>query len=321
MIRLEDIKFVIFGASGFLGKNLVEELYERNLNFRAFGSSDIDLTVTSQNHPILNEAGFGGEFCIVINLAANCGGIGYNQKYPVSLFTDNMKIIMNMFELCRSYRVDKLINVGTVCSYPLVPNTIPFKEEEIWDGYPESTNAPYGIAKKSAFVLSECYQKQYGLRSNNLMLANMYGKYDHFNSKKGHVIPDLIHKFNLAVNSKHKEVQCWGDGTASRDFLYGKDAVSVILRIIEQDYEDHKPINIGTGRETTIKTLVDAIADNLSYKDKIKWVADKPNGQPRRVLDISKLTSIIGEYSFTPIEKGLSKTIEWYLENKDVENF
>jgi len=312
MIDLKKKRFIIFGSSGFLGQNLIEEFKKRDLTYIGLSSNDIDL-ITESNDYYLFKSIFINKDCIVINLAANCGGIGYNQKNPVNLFTDNMNIIMNVFKICHNNKVEKLINVGTVCSYPITPS-IPFKEEEIWDGYPEPTNAPYGIAKKCSLVLSECFKKQYGLNSINLMLANMYGEFDHFGSEKGHVIPDLINKFIEAKNTNSKSVMLWGTGKATRDFLYAKDAVNILLKIIEFDYNKVCPVNIGTGLELSIATLAVMIKNKIGFEGDIWWDGSKPNGQPKRVLDITKLESIIGKYEFTSIYDGINKTIDWYLE-------
>lgn len=313
-MNLKDKKIIVFGGTGFLGKHF-KNLLSNNLNFECCSSIDIDLLSISNNNPYRLKRLFSkddNDGIIVINLAADCGGIGYNRDNPVTLFTNNIKMIMNAFEICCEFDVETLVNLGTVCSYPMWPK-IPFKESDIWDGYPEPTNAPYGIAKKMAIVLSESYKKQYGLNSINLIAANMYGPHDHFNSVKGHVIPDLIHKFTYAKINKENSVTLWGTGKPTRDFLYAEDSIKIILKILESGCFDISPVNIGTGAEISIALLSYHIAKYLKFKGEVIWDESKPDGQPRRVLDISRLTNIIGYYKFESIEDGLKKTIDCYL--------
>lgn len=309
MNYLKNKKIIILGGSGFLGKNLTELLKEKEIDHHSLSSQDVNLTSSFSILPNNIFKSFDSENTIVINLAANCGGIGYNQKNSVQLFEDNIKIIMNVFNLCIKYKVNKLVNIGTVCSYPEVTK-VPFKEDDIWKGYPERTNAGYGIAKRTAFVLSELYNKECWFNSINLVLANLYGEHDKFDDDKSHVIPALIKKFNDSNNGDIVDI--FGNGKATRDFLYVKDACNIIVKLLELGYSDYDPLNIGTGTEIDVGYLVSLIAQKIGHSSNISWDETKPNGQLRRRLCISKLKSIIGDYKFTNISDGLDKTIEWY---------
>lgn len=315
-MNLKDKKIIVLGGTGFLGKHFDSILKKEKLKYSCYSSSDINLVSPTINDNLLkymfdhND----NDGIVVINLAADCGGIGYNKANPVALFANNMKMILNVFEICKRFDVERLVNIGTVCSYPIHPK-LPFKEEEIWNGYPEPTNAPYGIAKKTSLVLSESYFKQYGLNSMNLITANMYGEYDHFESIKGHVIPDLICRFIFAKANNEKVMNLWGTGKPTRDFLYAGDTVKIVLKLLKSGHSDFKPINIGTGQEVSISMLSYYIARQVGFKGNLEWDESKPDGQPRRMLDISKLLGIIGEYKFKTITEGLKKTIDWYLKS------
>jgi len=316
MVKNRDI--IVFGSTGFVGTNLYNELKKLGANVYALSRhksrSGNAMDLGNEGYFDYNQLSYmfsGLENVIVINLAADCGGIGYNKDNGIKLYINNTKIIYNVFEVCRRYKVSKLINIGTVCSYPKVPPRLPFLEEDIWKGYPEETNAPYGIAKRSALMLSNLYKEVYGLDSINLIMANMYGEHDHFGDN-AHVIPHMIKKMHAVKDTRGDEVLLWGNGKPTRDFLYVKDAVNIIIKVIESNYDSTSPVNVGTGIETPICMIAYHIAKALNFKSEIVWDESKPNGQVRRVLDITKLKSIIGDYEFTDIENGLYKTTKWY---------
>ena len=248
---------------------------------------------------------------IVIHLAADVGGIGYNKKYPGQLFYNNAMMGIQLIEEARKAQVKKFVCIGTVCSYPKNPPRIPFKEEDFWSGYPEETNAPYGLARKMLMVQLQAYKQQYGFNGINPVLVNLYGEGDHFDLENSHVIPALIRKFVEAKDEK--EVVVWGTGKASREFLYVEDAARAIV-LAMMKHNDPNPVNIGSSFEIKIKDLVGMIARITGFKGKIVWDKTKPDGQLRRKLDVSKAN----KFGFIPsmsFEKGLKKTIDWYIQN------
>jgi GDP-L-fucose synthase len=247
---------------------------------------------------------------IVIHLAARVGGIGFNQKYPGTLFYDNIMMGAQLMEAARIGGVKKFVQVGTVCAYPKF-NPVPFKEENLWDGYPEETNAPYGIAKKALLVMAQAYRKQYAMDIIYLLPVNLYGPKDNFDLESSHVIPALIRKFCAAVEKGEKTVVVWGTGRVSREFLYVKDAAEGIIRAAES-YNKPDPVNLGTGKEITIKLLVELIAQLIGFDGQIIWDTAKPDGQPRRCLDVSRAKKEFDFESSTTLTLGLQKTIEWY---------
>ena len=250
---------------------------------------------------------------VVIHLAARVGGIGFNQKNPATLFYDNIIMGVQMMEAARLNGVQKFIQVGTVCSYPKF-TPVPFKEDDLWNGYPEETNAPYGIAKKALLVMAQAYRKQYGMNIIYLIPVNLFGPKDNFDLESSHVIPGLIRKFVNAVKNRTPEVVVWGTGAASREFLYVEDAAEAIASAAEK-YDKPDPVNLGTGKEITIKQLVDLIARLTGFKGKVVWDASKPDGQPRRVLDTSRARMEFGFEAKTDLTTGLKKTIKWYIED------
>jgi GDP-L-fucose synthase len=245
----------------------------------------------------------------VIHLAANCGGIGYNQQKPADLITDNLLLSCKVMQNALRSDVKKIVSVGTVCAYPKFTPT-PFREEDIWNGYPEETNAPYGIAKRALLELGLAYRKQYGLNAVYLLPANLYGPGDHFDDVKSHVIPALIKKIAVAKDTG-RDVVLWGDGTPTREFLYVEDAAGGIVDAFER-YDGGEPVNLGIGQEISIKALAELIAELMGYDGYIIWDYAKPNGQPRRCLDTTKAKKLFGWEATTPLREGLQKTIEWY---------
>ena len=247
---------------------------------------------------------------LVIHLAGKVGGIGFNQQRPGELFYDNLMMGTQLIEAARIARGGKFVVVGTVCSYP--KNTsVPFKESDLWQGYPEETNAPYGLAKKMLLVQAQSYRQQYGFNAIYLMPVNLYGPGDNFDSSSSHVIPALIKKVFQAKKDKSKFIEVWGTGKASREFLYVEDAAKGII-LAAGKYEGHEPVNLGSGMEITIKDLVIKICRLMKYNGEIRWDKTKPDGQPRRLLDISRAEREFGFKAATNFEDGLARTVKWY---------
>ena len=247
---------------------------------------------------------------VVIHLAAKVGGIGFNRRYPATLFYDNATMGIHLMEAARREGVQKFVAIGTVCAYPKY-TPVPFKEEDLWNGYPEETNAPYGIAKKILLVQAQAYRKQYGFNAIFLLPVNLYGPRDNFDPESSHVIPALIKKMVDARLKGNNEVVVWGTGKASREFLYAEDAAEGILLATEK-YDKPKPVNLGAGKEITIKELVDLIAGLTGYKGEIAWDTSKPDGQPRRCLQTSRAKKEFGFEAKTDFKQGLRRTIQWY---------
>ncbi len=311
-IDLKKSKILLTGGYGFVGQAVFEELLRNGVKEKDIlrpRSKDLDLRLQKNAKKAVEGVD------VVINLAANVGGIGYNQKFPGSLFYDNAIMGINLIEEARKANVRKFVQVGTVCAYPKVPPRIPFREEDIWMGYPEETNAPYGLAKKMLIVQLEAYKKQYDFNGINPVLVNLYGPRDNFHPEHSHVIPALIRKFIEAKEQNNPEVVIWGTGLASREFLYVDDAArALILATIKHNDPGH--INIGSSFEIKIKDLVKIISDIVDYKGNIVWDKTRPDGQPRRKLDVSLAKKHFGFVSKTDFKTGLKKTINWYIDNR-----
>ncbi|MGC8483594.1 MAG: GDP-L-fucose synthase family protein [Thermodesulfobium sp.] len=309
---LENKKIVITGASGFFGRNLISVIKNEGLDKKndilAVGSKDYDLKNKDQAIEALKNAE------IVINLASNVGGIGYNMDFPGTLFYDNIVMGVNVIESSRINKVKKLIQIGTVCSYPKIPPHIPFRESDLWEGFPEETNAPYGIAKKALITMGDAYRAQYGLNIINLLVVNLYGPGDNFDPRNSHVIPALIRKFFDAKNKREGKVKLWGSGNSSREFLFVSDAAKGVLAATNK-YNGVSPVNLGSGMEITIKELAETISSIIGYEGKIEWDTSMPDGQPRRYLDTTLAWREFGFKASTDFNIGLRKTIEWYKEN------
>lgn len=301
-------KILVTGGAGFLGSFIIEKL----VNERGVKSKDIfipkskeyDLRKWENCKKVLKDID------IVIHLAARVGGIGFNQSFPATLYYDNAIMGIQMMEAARQENVEKFVALGTICAYPKF-TPVPFKEEDLWNGYPEETNAPYGIAKKIMLVQANSYREQYDLNAIFLLPVNLYGPKDNFNPNSSHVIPALIKKMVDAKQNNIPEVIVWGTGNASREFLYVEDAAEGILLATEK-YNRSDPINLGTNSEITIKKLVELIANLVNYTGLIKWDLSKPDGQPRRCLDTSKAKQYFGFEAKTKFVDGLKKTIQWY---------
>jgi len=307
MAFFNNQKILVTGGAGFLGSFLVEQLKEKEVNgnnIKIPRSKDLDLRHWGICVEVVKNID------IVIHLAARVGGIGFNRKFPATLFYDNAIMGIQLMEAARQEGVEKFVVIGTVCAYPKF-TPVPFKEEDLWNGYPEETNAPYGLAKKMLLVQSQAYRQQFGFNSIFLLPVNLYGPRDNFDLESSHVIPALIRKFTEAVENNKKEVEVWGTGKASREFLYVEDAAEGILLATER-YNKPEPVNLGAGFEIKIKDLVGLIAELTGFDGEIRWNTGKPDGQPRRCLDVSRAKKEFGFEAKTDFRSGLRKTIEWY---------
>lgn len=311
---LGDKKIVVTGGAGFLGAVVVEKLRQR-------GCKQVFIPRSDKYNLVEYEAvrnmyrDFNPE--VIIHLAARVGGIGANLENPGKFFYDNLMMGVQLMEEGRRCGIEKLVAIGTICSYPKFAS-IPFREEDLWNGYPEETNAPYGLAKKMLLVQSQAYRQQYGFNSVVLFPVNLYGPGDNFDPKTSHVIPALIKKCFEARASREECITVWGTGTPTREFLYVDDAAEGIV-LATENYNKSEPINLGTGSEISIKELVGRIADLTGFSGKIIWDNSKPDGQPRRCLDTLKAYKEFGFKARTPFETGLKKTIEWYQMRKHLD--
>ncbi|MFH1368212.1 MAG: GDP-L-fucose synthase [Elusimicrobiota bacterium] len=306
-LSVKNKRIVVTGGAGFLGKNIVRKLKEAGCK-EVFvpRKSEYDLVDINAVRKLLKDA----KPELIIHLAAVVGGIGANKANPGMFFFNNLMMGVQLMEEARKNKVEKFVAVGTICCYPKF-SKVPFKEECIWDGYPEETNAPYGLAKKMLLVQSQAYRQQYGFNSIFLMPVNLYGPEDNFDPDSSHVIPALIKKCFDAIKNKEDAIEIWGTGTATREFLYVEDCAEGIV-LASEKYNKPDPVNVGAGFEISIKDLTDLIVRLTGFKGKIKWDSTKPDGQPRRCLDTSRAEKEFGFKAKTSFEEGLKKTIEWY---------
>ena len=298
-------KVLLTGATGFLGKNVVPVLSEE---YEVIGvGSEWDL----RDQQAVDNLFFEFDFDVIVHAAGSVGGILANRENPGKFMYENLIMGANLIEAGRQFGVDKFVLLGTVCAYPKF-TPVPFEEKQIWNGYPEETNAPYGIAKKALMKLLETYNEQYQMNCVNLIPVNMYGPHDHFNLTSSHVIPALILKFYNAMKEGQRKVTIWGTGEASREVLYAPDCAEAISLAIQKDVEP-EPINIGTGTEIKIKDLVVEIAQQMGFEGDIFYDSSKPDGQPRRCLDVERAKARLGFEAKTDFQNGLKNTIEWFL--------
>lgn len=308
---LKDKRITVTGGKGFLGSHLLKKFKDNDCQYiKIADRPEYDLTDIADIRRMYEET----KPQIVIHLAAKVGGIGFNQEKPAELFYDNLIMGAQLLHEAYLQNIEKFIALGTICAYPKF-TSVPFKEEDIWNGYPEETNAPYGLAKKMMLVQSQAYRQQYGFNSIFLLPVNLYGPRDNFDPRSSHVIPALIKKCFDAIDAHDDKIEVWGTGSATREFFYVEDAAEAIFMATDA-YNKSEPVNIGAGFEISIKELTELIAKLTGFQGKITWDNSKPDGQPRRMLDTTKA---LKEFMFTAktnLTTGLIKTIDWYKENR-----
>lgn len=301
-------RVLVPGGAGFVGSFVVDKLQKlKTKHIFVPRSKEYDL----RNRAVIETVFTKANPTMVINLAAICGGIGANRAAPGQFFFDNAIMGIQLMETARRFGVKKFVQIGTVCAYPKWTPT-PFKEDDLWNGYPEATNAPYGLAKKMLLVQAQAYRQQYGFNGIYLLPTNIYGPRDHFDIEKSHVLPALILKIYQAKKEDRPEVEVWGTGKPTREFLYVEDAAEGIL-LAAQHYNAPDPVNIGSGQTIRIRDLVDLIATFIGYKGRIVWNNTKPDGQPKRLLDSTRAQKAFGFRSKISLEKGLRQAIDWYV--------
>lgn len=308
---LKEKRITITGAKGFLGGHLLNKFVSSSCrNIQVADLPEYNLTDLNDIRRMYEET----KPEIVIHLAAKVGGIGFNQDKPAELFYDNLMMGSQLLHEAHIRNIEKFVALGTVCAYPKF-TPVPFKEEDLWNGYPEETNAPYGLAKKMMLVQSQAYRKQYGFNSIFLLPVNLYGPGDNFDPSSSHVIPALIKKCFDAIDSKSDKLEVWGTGAATREFFYVEDAAEAIY-LATLSYNKSEPVNLGSGYEISIRELTKIIADLSGFSGQIVWDKSKPDGQPKRMLDTSKALREFGFTAKTDIKTGLAKTIEWYEKSR-----
>jgi len=305
--QFKSQKILVTGGAGFLGKQVIAQLV-------AAGANRDLITVPRSQHDDLRslvtcEKVVQGQD-LIIHLAAHVGGIGLNREKPAELFYDNLMMGVQLIHAAYQANVSKFVCIGTICAYPNF-TPIPFKESDLWNGYPEVTNAPYGVAKKAMLVQLQSYRQQYGFNGIYLLPVNLYGPEDNFDPRSSHVIPALIRKVYEAQQNGDRQIFVWGDGTPTREFVYSEDAARGIV-MAAADYNESEPVNIGTGSEISIKDLISLICELMDYDGEIVWETDKPNGQPRRCLDVTLAQQTFGFRAQIDFREGLNKTIAWY---------
>jgi len=309
-LELENKRILVTGGAGFLGRQVIDQLCQN-------GADRDKITVTRSHNCDLrvweNCQRAADQQDIIIHLAAHVGGIGLNREKPGELFYDNLIMGTQLIHAAYQQGTEKFVCVGTICAYPKF-TPVPFKEDDIWNGYPEETNAPYGIAKKALLVQLQSYRQQYGFNGIYLLPVNLYGPEDNFNPNSSHVIPALIRKVQEAQTRGEKQLPVWGDGSPTREFLYSTDAARGIV-MGTQFYNDAEPVNLGTGYEISIKDLITLICELMEYDGEIVWETDKPNGQPRRCLDTERAKQAFGFTAEVEFRTGLKNTIDWWRKN------
>jgi len=310
VLRLENKKILVTGGAGFLGRQVVTQLQLAGADphkITVIRSQDCDLRSLENCQRAVTQQE------IVIHLAAHVGGIGLNQEKPAELFYDNLMMGAQLIHAAYEAGVEKFVCVGTICAYPKF-TPVPFKEEDLWNGYPEETNASYGIAKKALLVQLQAYRQQYGFDGIYLLPVNLYGPEDNFNPRSSHVIPALIYKVHKAQQQGQKQLRVWGDGSPTREFLYSEDAARGIV-MGTQNYSSAEPVNLGTGYEISIRHLVELICELMEFPGEVIWETDKPNGQPRRSLDTQRAKQAFGFTAQVDFKQGLLNTINWYCQH------
>lgn len=309
-MELRGSRIIVTGGAGFLGSHVVELLEDRGAECHVPRSRDYDLTRETDVERMFADMPADA----VVHLAAEVGGIGANQKNPGRYMFSNMVMGALVLEHARRAGIEKYLQTGTVCSYPKF-TPVPFREDSLWDGYPEETNAPYGVAKRALLVQAQAYREQYGMHAITLLPVNLYGPRDNFDLETSHVIPALIRKMIEARDSEHDAVQLWGDGSASREFLYVGDAAKAIVLALE-GYDSADPVNVGSGEEVPIRQLAEIVAHATRFTGEVVWDASRPNGQPRRCLDTSRAKEGFGFEAQTSLDEGLTATVAWFEANR-----
>jgi GDP-L-fucose synthase len=303
------MKVLVTGAGGFLGQHLIPILLQNGHDVVCPTRADCDLrhptSVRDLVRRIYPDA--------VIHLAATVGGIGYNEAHPAAFIYDNLAMGIHLLHESALAEVKKFVLIGTTCSYPRTP-PLPFNEDSLWDGYPEPTNAPYGVAKRALMVQADAYRRQLGFNAISLVPTNLYGPGDHFALSTAHVIPATITRMAAAIDAGHEEIALWGDGTPTREFYYVADCARAIARAFDV-YNDGQPLNLGTGVETAIADVVAMVGDAMGYRGRVRWDASRPNGQPRRCLDVSRAQAALGDISWTALQDGIQRTVAWHRSN------
>ena len=316
----QDKRVIVTGGAGFLGSFVLEKLKQRGAAAERIFVPRIEnynLVDPNEIRRMYSDVlqGIDPKNVVILHLAANVGGIGANREHPAEFFYDNLMMGVELMHQAYKNNVGKFVAIGTVCAYPKF-TPVPFKEDDLWNGYPEETNAPYGLAKKMMLVQAQAYRQQYGFDAIFLLPVNLYGPRDNFNPRSSHVIPALIRQAMAACDPGDKELPVWGDGSPTREFLYVEDAADGIVAAAEK-YNGDQPVNLGSGYEISIKDLAETIARMTGYQGKLVWQTDKPNGQPRRGLDVSRAKALFGWSAQVPFEEGLHRTIEWFKQNRD----
>ncbi|NET57094.1 MAG: GDP-L-fucose synthase [Symploca sp. SIO2E6] len=309
-LDLSNKKILVTGGAGFLGRQIIQQLQQAGVDEQKITvprSLDYDLRSLEACQRVVEQQD------VVIHLAAHVGGIGLNREKPAELFYDNLMMGTQLIHTAYQAGIEKFVCVGTICAYPKF-TPVPFKEDDLWNGYPEETNAPYGIAKKALLVQLQAYRQQYGFNGIYLLPVNLYGPEDNFDPSSSHVVPALIRKVYEAQQKGEKKLLVWGDGSPTREFFYSTDAARGII-MATQYYSDPEPVNLGTGSEISIRDLVELICELMSFEGEIVWETDKPNGQPRRCLDTQRAKQAFGFTAQMDFKQGLKNTIEWYRQH------